>query len=316
MEITQGNLAALFQGLRGTFRDTLNTWKDPESERFAMPVNSTTHTEQYPSVVLLGDLEKLLDEVAKTNIADFIQSVENVDYARAVEIPRANLEDDSIGMYTPAVQTLARLAASHPYRMLPYLFVSSDGTATGGQAGGFQTAWVDGANQFSNIHVWPGGQGWDNLDEFPLTAANFGIAIEHLESRLGPHGRPLGLRAKVLVVGPSYDVAARTILQRQLIGGGDTNIWYGRTDLVVWHAITDLSWFVIDDSGLFGKPCVVQNRTGPEFTALTNPTDEPVFRRHVFEYQAQRRYGEAMVCPWTVQAVAWASGQTTSTVPD
>ena len=315
MEITQGNLSALFQGLRGTFRDILNKWEDPEVARLILSVPSTTQVESYPMIVLLGDLEKLLDEVAKTNIADFIQSVANEDFARAVEIPRAHIEDDQIGMYPEAVKTLATLAASHPFRMIPFLFVSSDGTATGGAGGGFQTAWVDGANQFSNTHAWPAGQAWDNLDHLPLTPTNFATVVANLEARRGPHGRPLGLKAKLLVVGPRQKVNAKMILQRALIGGGNTNIHFEECDLLVWSEITDDSWFVIDDRGLYGKACLIQNRTGPEFTALTALDSDPVFRRHVFEYQAQRRYGEAMVCPWVVQAVDWDATTDVTTTP-
>lgn len=315
MEITQGNLASLFEGLRGTFRDTLNAWAEPDVARLVMQVPSTTHTERYPSVVLLGDLEKLLDEVQKTNIANFIQDVHNEDFARAVEIPRSHIEDDSIGMYTVAVQTLARLALSHPFRMVPYLFVSSDGTALGGQAGGFQTPWVDtpAANQFSNTHTWAGGINWDNLDALPLTAANFAIVTANLESRVGPHGRPLGLQSRVLIVGPANKVNAMQILNRQLITAGNTNIWYQYCDLLVWPEITDLSWFVVDDRGLFGKPVVVQNRTGPDFIAQTALESEAYFNRHVFEYQAARRYGKAIVCPWCIQAVNWNEDSTTTT---
>jgi len=315
MDIDQGNMAALFQGLRGSFRDVLAAFEPPDVARLVTLMPSTTHTERYPSALLLGDLEELLDEVAMTNIARFIQSVANVDYARAVEIPRAHIEDDQIGMYTEAVKQLAALAASHPFRMLPFLFMSSDGTATGAAGGGFQTAWVDGANQFSNAHAWPGAIAWDNLDSLPLTATNFALVVRHLEQRLGPHGRPLGLKAKLLVVGPRQKVNAQLILHRALIGAGNTNIHFEECDLLVWSEIADDSWFVIDDRGLFGKPCVIQNRTGPDFISQTSLESDAYFDRHSFRYQAARRYGEAIVCPWVVQAVNWDAATMSTTTP-
>ena len=312
MEITQGNLSAVFTGLRATFVEALDRIALPEDvERLIQLVPSVTSSEEYPTALMLGDLEKVLDEVAYTNIAEFIQSVPNEDFARAFAIKRAKIEDDQIGMYTPSIQRLARLAATHPHRRIPYLFVSSNGTATGGAGGGFQTNWIDGTTVFSNTHAWPGGQAWDNLDALPLTATNFGIVCQHLRQRLGPGGMSLGLRPTLLIVGPANEVNAKRILERTFVGGGNSNIWHNYVKLAVWDEISDLSWFVVDDSDV--KPVALQNRTGPDWIAQDKLEDDSHFNRHEFRYQACRRYGIAVVCPWLIQTVNWNEDSTTTT---
>lgn len=311
MEVTQGNLSAIFTGLKATFLEALAAVVLPEDiARLVQEITSVTSSEQYPTALMLGDLEKVLDEVAYTNIAEFIQSVPNEDFARAFALKRASIEDDQIGMYRPAIRNLANLAATHPYRQVPYLFVSSDGTATGGAGGGFQTNWIDATTFFSNTHAWPGAQAWDNLDALPLTILNFATVCQHLRQRVGPGAMNLGLRPRLLIVGPANEAVAKALIETTMLAG-TTNIYYNYVKVAVWNEITDLSWFVVDDSSV--KPVAIQNRTGPDWIAQESLDDDSHFNRHEFRYQAARRYGEAIVCPWLIQAVNWNEDSTTTT---
>ena len=247
MQINQTSMAAVFRGLKAAFVDAVKEATVEVLDGLVEEVPSTTTIERYPTSVALGDLERLLDEYASTNLGAFLQAVENVPFGRIVSIPRDHISDDQLGLYTPGIRRLGRLAETHFNRHIPYLFVSSDGTATGGQGGGFQTAWVDGANVFSNTHAWPGGQAWDNLDSLPLTQANFETVVQHLEERLGPDGQPMDLRATVLIVGPRQHVNAKNIVERLLIGGGNSNIHYEEVTVVKHttsknHPWTDARW--------------------------------------------------------------------------
>lgn len=49
----------------------------------------------------------------------------------------------------------------------------------------------------------------------------------------GDGGRPLGLMPDLLVVPPSLESAGRTLLQSQLINGGESNPWAGTAELLV-----------------------------------------------------------------------------------
>lgn len=303
MEVTQGNMANLFTALKGAFVDAIRDFKVPEAVGdFTLTVPSTGSSEEYPTAALLGDLEELLDELAMTNLAEFMQEIDNVRFERGYGIPRDHVEDDNLGMYPQMSASLGRRAASHPYRMVPNLFIN-----------GFATAWVDTANVFSNNHVWPGGQAWDNLDNVPLTTWGFETVCEHLMERLDPSGVPMELTPTHLVVGPRLWNRGKRLIHRELVGGGNSNIHYEDVKVVKWSRLRGAAayyWFVVDASDV--KPVVVQERQPAYFDALTDPTDEPVFRRSRFEYKGGIRYGEAVACPWLIQAVQ-ATEDTTTT---
>ena len=66
-----------------------------------------------------------------------------------------------------------------------------------------------------------------------LTVANFEAAFDAMMNFKGDGQRKLGIVADKMLVGPSNRVKAETILNREKIEGGDSNINYKRVELVV-----------------------------------------------------------------------------------
>jgi phage major head subunit gpT-like protein len=66
-----------------------------------------------------------------------------------------------------------------------------------------------------------------------LNETNYSAAREAMMGFKDEEGKPLGIRPNLLVVPPSLEGEARSILQKELTGGGDTNIWKGTADLLV-----------------------------------------------------------------------------------
>jgi phage major head subunit gpT-like protein len=72
-----------------------------------------------------------------------------------------------------------------------------------------------------------------------LTPANYAAARAAMMSLTNADGRPLGITPTLLIVPPSLEAAARTILNADFIlsagstGGGETNIWKGTANLMV-----------------------------------------------------------------------------------
>jgi phage major head subunit gpT-like protein len=66
-----------------------------------------------------------------------------------------------------------------------------------------------------------------------LDEANFIAARLALQTQRRPDGSPLPVTATHLVTGPSNQVAAELLLNRQLINGGDTNPLYKTVELIV-----------------------------------------------------------------------------------
>lgn len=66
-----------------------------------------------------------------------------------------------------------------------------------------------------------------------LTVANFEAAYDAMMNFKGDGQRKLGIVADKMLVGPSNRVKAETILNREKIAGGDSNINYKRVELIV-----------------------------------------------------------------------------------
>ncbi len=290
MEITQGNLTAVFTGLKATFSEAVQSAGTDRIEAVMEVVPSTSGTELYPVATLLGDLEEVLDEVTITNIGAFIQSVENKTFARIVEVKRNDIADDNIGVYRPGVRQLGRRAAHYPLRLAAEKLVS-----------GFADTWVDGQTVFSDSHECPGGQSWDNLNNRALSSANGDTAIQALEQRTGPDGQPMELTAQMLVCGPAQRPTAEGILEVEYLANGASNRQFKKLDLLVLSRLgTSSAWFVMDADPV--KPLVLQDREGPEFTAKEDPADDEAFYRERYAYKGRRRCAVAVLAPWLIQA--------------
>lgn len=66
-----------------------------------------------------------------------------------------------------------------------------------------------------------------------LDAAHYEAARVGLGELKGDYGLPLAIRPKLLIVPPSLEGAARTIVGNQLTTGGETNKWYNTAEVLV-----------------------------------------------------------------------------------
>jgi len=294
MDITLGNLEAVFQGLKATFADAVQTAETGDLQRLMEVVPSSTDTEHYPVATLLGDLEEVLDEVTIGNIGRFVQSVPNRTFARIVQVKRNHVADDNVGVYKPGVRQLGRRAALYPLRLAVEALLS-----------GFTDTWVDDQTVFSAAHKWPGGQTWSNRSDTALDGTNFDAACLALEGRAAPDGSPMGLVPRVLVVGLQLRATAEELVDIQYLANGASNRRYKRCDLMVLPRLgSSEAWFVMDNDPV--RPMVLQDREGPEFTAKDSPDDDDAFYREVYAYKARRRCAVAILAPWLIQASAGA----------
>jgi len=225
MEVTIGNLQSVFTGLDARFKRAASNVAVPGTGRIVARLPGKSRTDEYPMSGLLGDLAPMVDELYMSNIWMMVQHCKAIDWGHGLWIYRNDIEDDQISIYNGPVEELAIMGKTHPYRNVAATLMA-----------GFTTLWADGVNAYSDWHSWPGNQAWDNLDHLSLTAPHFDTACLHLEQRLGPNGQSMGLSPKLLVVGPAYRAMAETILNMQLIGGGNSNRQYKRCDLMVCRA--------------------------------------------------------------------------------
>ena len=290
MEITQGNLEAVFTGLKATFSEAVRTTESDEIARLMESVPSTSGTEKYPVATLLGDLEEVLDEVTITNIGVWVQSVPNKTFARIVQVSRNDIADENIGVYRPGVRQLGRRAQLFPLRLAVEVLLA-----------GFTDEWVDGATVFSANHTWVGDQTWSNRSDVALSEDNFDAAYSALETRTGPDGAPLGLQPALLVCGPANRADAEGILDLRYLENGQSNRNFKKCDLLVLPRFgSSTAWFLMDTDPV--RPMVLQDREGPEFTAKDSADDDDAFYRERYAYKGRRRCAVAILAPWLIQA--------------
>jgi len=66
-----------------------------------------------------------------------------------------------------------------------------------------------------------------------LTAANYAAARASMMGLKADYGRPIGVRPKLLAVGPTLESAGRALLEAQFNAAGASNIWYKSAELLV-----------------------------------------------------------------------------------
>jgi len=320
MEITAGNLAALFTGFDARFKRAASIMVVPAAERLLQRAEGMSKVDQYPMSGLLGDLYEMVDELYINDIWRMTQEARAIEFAGGLRVKRSDIEDDNVGIYNGPIDQLALQAHTHIARHVAAAMLA-----------GFTTNWTpDNVMVFSNAHVWPGGQAWDNLEALPLTAANFDTACMHLEQRLGPNAEPMGLTPKLLVCGPANRAAAETIVSlRTLTGGGDNRL-FQRTDLQIMPRMTSLHWFVVDDNPynldlpgeqdnehalnvMLPKPILADIRRDVETSSQTSADADEVFERGLYRYKVELRYALFILAPWLIQASLWTEDSTTTT---
>lgn len=307
MEITQGNLSAVFRGFDARFKRALALQVASGANRLMQKAEGVSKTEDYPMSGLLGDLYELVDEVYANDIWQMTQRARATVYAGSLPIRKQDIQDDRIGLYQGPIDDLALQASSHMARNIAPTLMN-----------GFTDTWgPDGETIFSNGHEWPGGQTWDNYVNLALNADNFDTACQQLEEMPNPNGEPMGLSPKLLVCGPSNRAAAEEIVQVRTLANGAENRQYQRADLLVLPRITDDSWYVADDNPYnvdleseenreilpdvqLPKPLLADIRQDVETTSQTSADADSVFDRNEYRYKAELRYALLIIAPWMI----------------
>ena len=140
MIVTQANLAGIYKTFSTIFNQAFDT-AEAMWQLVAMEAPSVGRSVDYK---WLGDYptmrEWLGDRVIK-DLSAFSYEITNKDYEATIEVDRNDIEDDQIGVYTPAIQGLAQEAKAHP-DILVFALLEA----------GFSTLCYDGQYFFDDDH--------------------------------------------------------------------------------------------------------------------------------------------------------------------
>lgn len=276
MIVNQQSLRGIFTGFKTIFNKAFEETK-PLYDRVATVVPSVTGEENYKWLGTIPTMREWIGDRQIKSLTASDYTIKNKDFEVTVGVPRNDIEDDRIGLYTPAIQSLGQSAALHPDELVFVLL-----------PGGFTNKCYDGQPFFSDAHK-VGKKTFSNKGTAKLSPESYAAARAAIMSVTDEHGKPLKIVPDLLVVGPALETEARKILLADQIDG-TTNILKGTAEPLVVPDLAgyDTMWFLLCTKKPI-KPLIYQERQKAKFVSLTNETDENVFMRKEFLYGADSR---------------------------
>ncbi|MGC2424141.1 MAG: Mu-like prophage major head subunit gpT family protein [Nitrospirota bacterium] len=277
MIINQANLSSLYRGFSAIFKDVFDN-APVLYTRVATEVPSTSREEQYNWLGRVPKMREWLGERVIQNLSAYSYTIKNRDWEATVAIDRNDVEDDTVGIYTPMVRALADASATHPDELVFDLL-----------AGGFVNTCYDGRPFFDTAHP-TGSSTQSNKSTSALTPDSYAAARAQMMSLTDEHGKPLNTVPDLLVVPPQLEKAALEILSADLDVNGGSNIYKQSADLVVapYLSGSPTAWYLLDTKKAV-KPFIFQRRKAPVFVSKDTPDDEGTFMNKEYVFGVDSR---------------------------
>lgn len=257
---------------------------------------------EFPYGILTGRMREWLGDriVNQIQTGNWSQTVR--DYEYTLGIKRRDIDDDLIGLYKPVIDQIGMIAAREPDQLLADVLIAGESASQPCYDGKALFATdhpvnpADGSGSFSNLRT-----------SRALTPANFEYGQTEMRRIVGPDGRVLGMRGRLLVVGPQLETTAKRIVENTMVvetpgDGAVDNINKGRAQVVVVDRLDEvdsgLGWYLVDDT----KPLrflLLGTRQAPRLVARTAETDDAVFSRREFQWGIDARWVAAPGLPQT-----------------
>lgn len=186
-------------------------------------------------------------------------------YANGIEIDHDDLAEDKLGIVRPRITALAKMGP----RKIDSLVVDY---YTSGFAATLGTTF-DGQYLFDTDHTIDtadGSTSQSNLQTGALSSTNFNAALQKAMAFTGTNGEPLDIVPDTLLVGPSNQLTARTLLQQTYKATGEQNMDKDQARLIINSRIAGASaayWFLLASQAAV-RGVVVGVEFPPEFAAL------------------------------------------------
>jgi phage major head subunit gpT-like protein len=283
MLASSANIQGIFTGYRTLFNKAF-AGVAPQWSKVATAVPSATRKETYAWLGATPRLKEWIGDRSVHKLMAHGYTIENKAFESTIEVGRADIEDDSYGVYAPTIEELGRSAAVFP-----------DELVFGLLSKGFTGKCYDGQPFFSAAHK-DEKITQSNLGTTPLTLESYIAARTQMMTLKDAYGKPLGLLPALLVVPPSLEATARRILKADILveTSGQTqtflsNVYKNSAELLVVPSLENpTAWYLLDVSRAI-KPLIFQERKKAEFVSIVDPKDESVFLRGTFFYGVDMR---------------------------
>lgn len=292
MRVTTAALQALRAGFEARYQ---TAYQSAQSlwPRMATEVPSTTKENTYGWLLRLIRVREWIGPRVLQNLAEASYTIPNRDFEATIAVDRNDIEDDNLGIYNMQFDQLGQAARMYPDDLVLDLLKAGETSPC-----------FDGQNFFDTDHpvstAKPELGAYSNLFAGkPLTPENYAAVRAAMMSYTGDDGQPLEILPNLLIVPPQLEAEGRKILNAELIGNGETNIWRNSAELLVLPKLADRpgEWYLADTSRPI-KPLVFQNRKPPVFVAKDSPQDDNVFFQRQFIYGVEARGAAGYTLPF------------------
>ncbi len=275
------------EGLQGWRMLVLETQSDVEIESYNW----------FGTVPLMQNVTHGTVELAGLRPDNF--SLTNQEFQSAIEVERAALERDRLGIITPRIADLGREAARHPGQLI-FEHVRDNDNA------------FDASAFFADTRVIGDSANIDN------NLAGTGTTIAQLQTDLATakgqmrlfqddKGRPMNLAGNTIMVPAQLDDLMWQALNRSAGDGVNAPIQpvnpsgvYSASgyNVVVNPYLTDVDdWFLFHVGPGVLKPFIFQTEKRPVLESDTNPNDRVTIQARTFVYSVYGRYQTGMTDP-------------------
>lgn len=313
MILKPANVALITQAVNTKFTQAYLANIPSWMTRVATIVPSMTAKEIYPWLAAHPQFRKWEGDRQSKSVATYSYELANESYELTIDVERQLIRDDQYGIWLNTIvpQIGANAARKKALLVRDAMLAGNNFTC------------YDGQNFFDASHPvnkFPGsgvsGTQKNYWTSKALTPNNYAEVRAGMMTLKDESGEVMGITPNLLVVPPQLEQMGRQILNADFVAGqtfagetqvgGHTNTLKGSAELLVINELTSAAttWFLLDTTkGIL--PFLWQNREELEMVALTNPTDEPVFRRKKLVWGAEIQ-GAAGYSLWPLAAMAVA----------
>lgn len=250
-----------------------------------------------------GTVPKMEDvthgQVSVQGLDEYNFSITNSEYQAAIEVRRAALERDQLGLIAPRIGQLAQEAARHPGELIFDLF-ETPGNAFDG-TGFFADSRTIGES--ANVDNQIAGSG-TSIAQFQTDLA---AARTQMRKFQDDKGRVMNLIGNVLVVPPDIEQTVYQALNVQQEGGVTvavvpalaSGVLTGKGySIVVNPQLTDANdWYLLHVGPGQDKPFIWQEEKRPVLESDTNPNTRQAIIDRTFIYSVNGRYAVGVTDP-------------------
>ena len=290
--VTSDYLAGVLTNFKVIFAEDFAAARNaPDWGPLAIPMESNGAENQYTWFGTTPKMRKVTKEqlqVKGLNRYNF--TIVNEEWQNGIEVDRATLERDNLGLLTPRIRQLGQEAGRHPGELILSLFVDNP-VAFDGVVFFENTREIGDSGNIDNILAGTG-----------VTVAAFqtdlGVARAAMRKFKDDEGRPMNVIGNIIVVPPDLEQVVYQALNanqgdiRQQVIPGDQAATQGRGyTVVVDPFLTDVNdWYLCHDGGPTARPFVWQEEKAPEILADTDPNSREAIKSRSFLYSAYGRY--------------------------